>query len=140
MSDNMTVAQRSRTMSRIRSSGNMTTEVRFATLLRAARLSGWRRKVALPGRPDFVFSAARVAVFVDGCFWHGCPRCSLGAKSNQKYWRTKIAGNIARDRRITAQLRVSGWKVVRVWEHAVRIRPQRCVARVRRAVGKSEVV
>src|SRR5688572_13055237 len=98
MADNMTRRQRSRTMSRIRSVGNASTELRFLSLMRSAGLSGWRRNINLPGRPDVTFVRERVAVFLDGCFWHGCPRCYAEPKSNIKYWMRKIAGNVARDK------------------------------------------
>ena len=114
MADDMTAAQRWYTMSRIRSVGNETTELRLVRLLREARLVGWRRRTSLPGKPDFVFRKARVAIFVDGCFWHGCRRCALSAKSNTKYWLPKIARNAARDKRITSELRGAGWVVIRI--------------------------
>ena len=68
-------------------------------------------------RPDFVFPRLRVAVFVDGCFWHGCPRHATQPKTNAAFWRKKIATNKARDRKVNHLLRVNGWKVIRVWEH-----------------------
>jgi DNA mismatch endonuclease (patch repair protein) len=134
MADDMTAAQRSYTMSRIRSARNQSTELRLLRLFRTAGLVGWRRGADLPGRPDFVFRKARVAVFVDGCFWHGCSRCALEAKSNKRYWLPKIARNVARDRRVTRELRSDGWVVVRIWEHMIRTHPGRCLQRVRGAV------
>jgi DNA mismatch endonuclease (patch repair protein) len=71
-------------------------------------------------RPDFVFRERRVAVFVDGCFWHACPRHGTKPKGNAAFWRAKFRGNIARDRRDTRNLRRSGWRVVRLWEHELR--------------------
>lgn len=71
----------------------------------------------LPGRPDIVFGPARVAVFVDGCFWHGCPRHFVQPKNNAEFWRSKIAGNRERDARKDAELEVLGWLAVHVWEH-----------------------
>lgn len=68
-------------------------------------------------KADVVFPRARVAVFVDGCFWHGCPQHGTWPKANAAWWRAKIEGNIARDRRADEQLRAAGWAVVRVWEH-----------------------
>ena len=103
-------------MSAIRGSGNLTTEVRMARLLRAHKLAGWRRHIALPGKPDFTWHREKVVVFVDGCFWHGCPRCYLPPRHNPKFWREKVTGNRARDRRVARTLRAAGWKVIRVWE------------------------
>jgi DNA mismatch endonuclease (patch repair protein) len=74
----------------------------------------------LPGlrrRADLVFTRARVAVFVDGCFWHGCPQHCTSAKSNAAFWAAKITANQARDADTTRRLREAGWTVVRIWEH-----------------------
>lgn len=134
----MTPAQRSYTMSRIRSSGNEATELRFLKQLRAARVTGWRRGVALIGKPDLVFSHERVAVFLDGCFWHGCPRCSLRSKSNLKYWASKIPGNVARDRRVNRALKAKGWRVVRVWQHDIRRNPSTAIRKVLRSLRSAD--
>jgi DNA mismatch endonuclease (patch repair protein) len=90
----------------------------------ALHARGWRFRVDLridasgaKPRPDVVFTRRRVAVFVDGCFWHGCPDHSKVPKSNVDYWRPKLARNAARDRLNDAALRADGWTVVRVWEH-----------------------
>jgi len=68
-------------------------------------------------RADIVFSRVHVAVFVDGCFWHGCPDHMTWPKANAEWWRAKIEANIARDRRTDEQLEEAGWTVVRVWAH-----------------------
>src|SRR6266850_4392882 len=116
----MTAAQRSHTMSRIRSKGNRTTEQRFISLLRIAGVHGWRRNMPMPGRPDLVFPRERIVVFLDGCFWHGCARCYASPpKSNTEYWGPKVAGNRARDKRIVSELRSAGWMTLRVWEHLI---------------------
>jgi DNA mismatch endonuclease (patch repair protein) len=130
VADNLTTKQRSYAMSRIRSSGNSSTEQAFIGLMRRAGLSGWRRKSKLVGRPDFVFSKFHIVVFVDGCYWHGCPRCGLSSKSNLAYWQPKIAGNAKRDRRNTRLLRKAGWIVIRVWEHDLKANPMRCLKRL----------
>ncbi|HYI62625.1 MAG TPA: very short patch repair endonuclease [Acidimicrobiales bacterium] len=69
-------------------------------------------------RPDIVFSRARVAVFADGCFWHGCPEHQHVPQRNQSYWVPKLQKNVERDRRVDAALTQQGWEVIRVWEHA----------------------
>lgn len=117
MADWLSQEQRSRNMASIRSTGNATTEREFLRMLREASISGWRRHVALPGKPDFVFRGQRLAVFIDGCFWHGCPRCYRMPEDNRRYWRLKVASNRDRDRRRTRELRSSGWRVLRIWEH-----------------------
>lgn len=120
MTDWLTREQRSRNMASIRSRGNKTTEARFVSLLRAARISGWRRHADLPGRPDFIFPGKHLAVFVDGCFWHGCPRCYRLPADNRNYWRTKLLSNRRRDRRHARKLRSLNWRVLRIWEHSIK--------------------
>ena len=68
-------------------------------------------------RPDFVFRQARLALFVDGCFWHGCPKHATKPKNNASFWRRKLAGNKHRDRLVRQTLRKAGWHVLRIWEH-----------------------
>jgi DNA mismatch endonuclease (patch repair protein) len=75
------------------------------------------RPLRLTGKPDFVFSKLKLAVFVDGCFWHGCPKHATWPKTRAAFWLAKIRGNQARDRRVNYALRKRGWKVVRLWEH-----------------------
>jgi DNA mismatch endonuclease (patch repair protein) len=106
-------------MSQIRSSGNKSTEVRFLRILRRNGISGWRRRYDLFGQPDFVFASNRVAVFIDGCFWHGCPRHGQQPSQNAEYWRQKLIRNRQRDIEVATYLRKRGWKVFRVWEHAL---------------------
>jgi DNA mismatch endonuclease (patch repair protein) len=108
---------RSKIMTAIRSRGNASTELRFIEILRGAHIAGWRRHEDLPGRPDFVFRDRRVAVFIDGCFWHSCPRCSKPPKQNKSYWGPKLERNRERDKTVCKQLRKSGWTVIRFWEH-----------------------
>jgi len=115
--DVFTKRQRSLVMAAIRSKGNKDTELMLASIFRASGIKGWRRHQPLPGRPDFVFRRERLAVFVDGCFWHGCPRHGRKPASRRGYWLPKLAGNKARDRRVTRQLRTLGWTVLRIWHH-----------------------
>lgn len=131
MADWLSREQRSRNMASIRSKGNRTTEWAFRQLLREARISGWRRHVDLPGKPDFAFRLHRLAVFIDGCFWHGCPRCYRLPEDNRGYWKAKVDSNRARDRRRTRELRLLNWRVLRIWEHALESPSAR-----RRAVAK----
>lgn len=135
MADNLTVEQRSHNMAQIRGRGNLTTEERLVALLRVAQIRGWRRHVPLQGNPDFVFRRERVAVFVDGCFWHGCPKCFRMPKSNIDYWQRKIGRNRVRDRRTTRELKLAGWQVIRIWEHSLG-QPNRVAARLRKALAR----
>src|SRR5437660_2423289 len=95
--DVFTTEKRSKVMAAIRSRGNKATELKLATLLRINGIAGWRRHQNLPGHPDFVFIRERLAIFVDGCFWHGCSSHCRMPKSRLEYWRPKIERNIARD-------------------------------------------
>ncbi len=119
MADVFSKRKRSRVMAAIRSKGNRTTELRLVAILRAAGVTGWRRHLRLPGRPDFAFPGARLAVFVDGCFWHGCPKHCRLPKSRRKFWLGKITRNRSRDRQVARELRRAGWRVTRLWEHAL---------------------
>lgn len=118
MSDIFTAEKRSAVMSRIRGSGNRDTELRMIQLFKAAGIRGWRRSQRLFGKPDFVFPRERLALFVDGCFWHGCPKPKHAPmpKNRAEWWAAKLARNKDRDLLVTRTLRKQGWKVIRVWE------------------------
>ena len=88
-----------------------------------------------PGKPDFLFSKERLAVFVDDCFWHGCPRCYRRPKSNRKFWDAKVDYNRKKDRRFTRQLRAKGWRVWRIWECRLK-KPDSVIHRVRRMLRR----
>jgi DNA mismatch endonuclease (patch repair protein) len=141
MPDVFTKQKRSEVMSKIRARGNKETELVLMAIFRRYKITGWRRhqlvkfgmrsaecgiqrgrklKLSIGVRPDFVFPQERVAVFVDGCFWHGCPKhCRLPA-GNRAFWRKKFERNRARDRLVNRRLRASGWRVIRIWEHQLR--------------------
>lgn len=127
--DVLTKEQRSKVMAAVRSRGNKETEQRFAAILRAAGITGWRKHQPLPGRPDFVFRHARLAIFVDGCFWHGCRWHCRIPQDNREYWQRKISRNATRDRSTTRLLRRSGWRVLRIWAHSLRA-PQIVLRRI----------
>jgi DNA mismatch endonuclease (patch repair protein) len=120
-------------MARVKSSGNKSTEVKLLALLRGNKITGWRRNHAMFGRPDFVFPRERVAVFVDGGFWHGHPLKCRMPQANRAYWERKIERNVARDRCVNRTLRARGWRVVRIWEDSVQ-KPS-TTARLRRALA-----
>jgi DNA mismatch endonuclease, patch repair protein len=132
MADIWSIAKRSEVMGRIRSSGNAKTELRLIEVMKQHRITGWRRHQPLPGKPDFTFRPERVVIFVDGCFWHGCPKCYRAPTSNQTYWTDKRERNRTRDRRVKTRLREQGWTVVRIWEHALRSDSERVAARLKR--------
>jgi DNA mismatch endonuclease (patch repair protein) len=120
--DKVDSSTRSRIMSMVRGSGNKSTEWRLRAWLIGAGIKGWKLGVRskLPGRPDFIFPRTLIAIFVDGCFWHGCRICARRRKSprtNATFWRTKIRANMVRDRRQNLKLRRLGWTVIRLAEH-----------------------
>ena len=117
MPDIFTKAKRSEVMSRIRSRGNKDTELALIQVFRAQGITGWRRHQAVFGKPDFVFPKLRLALFVDGCFWHACPLHTTKPRNNAAFWRKKFAANQTRDRLVTRTLRARGWRVLRIWEH-----------------------
>ena len=119
-------------MSRIRSK-NTGPEI---MLRRALFQKGLRYKVKslLAGKPDIVFSTARVAIFVDGCFWHGCPDHSRSPKTNAEYWGPKIEKNILKDATATLSLVRDGWLVIRLWEHQIKDDVEGCAIKIARVV------
>lgn len=110
---------RSCIMASIRSQDNKSTELLFLRALRANRITGWRRRFPLCGNPDFVFTTQRVAVFVDGCFWHGCRWHCRMPKTRLDYWQPKIAHNKRRDILVARLLKSKGWRIHRIWEHSL---------------------
>jgi DNA mismatch endonuclease, patch repair protein len=136
MADVFSIRKRSQVMSRIRSTGNKDTELALIRVFRKKNISGWRRHWRLAGNPDFVFLEARLAIFVDGCFWHGCLKHSRPPKSNRVYWRAKMIRNKARDRSVSRTLRTGGWRVLRIWEHELARKNEiRLVRRIQRALS-----
>lgn len=117
MADVFTKAKRSEVMSRIRGRGNKATELAMMRLFRQHHISGWRRHQPVFGKPDFVFRKLKVAVFVDGCFWHGCAKHSKVPLNNRPFWDNKLKANKRRDRLVIHTLKSQGWRVLRVWEH-----------------------
>lgn len=106
-------------MSRIRSTGNKSTELRFRAAMARAGVAGYTVQPDMPERPDLAFLDEKVAVYLDGCFWHGCPQHYKPAKTNRREWRAKILRNQERGNAVLASLAGKGWKVFRVWEHDI---------------------
>src|SRR5665213_1682065 len=117
MSDSVSKEKRSQIMSSVRSKGNEATEMSLIRIFRKHQVTGWRRHRPIPGKPDFVFPRHRLAVFVDGCFWHGCRRHCRMPQDNRRNWQQKTSRNAARDRKTTRLLRRVGWRVLRIWKH-----------------------
>ena len=137
MPDIFTKAKRSAVMSRIRGHGNKDTELALMKLLRQHGITGWRRYQNVFGKPDFLFRWNRLALFVDGCFWHGCPRHCKIPSGNRGFWKKKFAANKTRDRRVNRELRKLGWRVVRIWEHDLAKRGAACIRKIQAATNSS---
>jgi DNA mismatch endonuclease (patch repair protein) len=118
--DTVSRAKRSKIMAAIKSSGTRSTELRLRAWLVSKGIRGWTTNgQGLPGTLDIVFPKKKIAIFVDGCFWHGCIICSrnITPSTNARFWSEKISANQKRDRRVVRFLRASGWGVIRIWEH-----------------------
>jgi DNA (cytosine-5)-methyltransferase 1 len=116
---------------------NTSAERALRIALSAAGLRGYRlHHQAVPGTPDVVFRLERLAVFVDGCFWHGCPECYREPKSHKEYWTMKVQRNKDRDAAVNVACKAKGWRVLRIWEHEVLRVPRRVAARVRRSLRR----
>ena len=126
---------RSRIMASVKSSGGRTTEKALSLRLRAAGLLGYRKQWAVLGKPDFAWPGLKVAVFVDGCFWHGCKKHCRIPEDNKQYWRGKIARNVRRDKATVHHLRKLGWQIFRIWEHSLK-EPIRIAGRIRSRLSK----
>ena len=107
-------------MTSVKSSNTKSTELKFISLLKENNVTGWRRNYSLTGKPDFVFPKIKIAVFIDGCFWHGCSTHCRMPSSNVDYWNSKIDKNKIRDKNITKTLRMKGWQVIRILEHEIK--------------------
>jgi len=122
---------RSRTMSKIRGHNNATTEKRFRFSLVGHGIKGWAiQPKDIIGKPDIYFNRKKIAVFLDGCFWHGCPKCGHYPKTNSKFWKTKILRNKERDNEKRRLLKKKGIKVVRYWEHQIINDLDRCISKL----------
>jgi len=103
--------QRSGCMSKIKGK-NTELEKLFWKSVAELKIKGYRRNTKNIGKPDLYFSNHKIAVFIDGCFWHGCPRCYTSPATNRKFWADKIRNNIKRDRTVNSELRKDGVKVL----------------------------
>jgi DNA mismatch endonuclease (patch repair protein) len=119
-----TIPDVSERMKRVRTS-RTSAEREVEKVLRRIGLRYKRNPKSLPGTPDFLIQDENLAIFVDGCFWHGCPRCFSGTRRNGKWWRAKIETNRRRDKRMDSRLRRLGYRVVHFWEHDSKMRVQK---------------
>jgi DNA mismatch endonuclease, patch repair protein len=132
--DTRSKEKRSQIMAANRSKNTHSTERRLRSALASAHISGWRLNAKdLPGKPDFVFDNEKVAIFVDGCFWHGCI-CKRLSATNVEFWKNKIENNMARDKRVSRLLRKQGWKVIRIREHELKRSISKTIKKIRKAI------
>lgn len=142
MRDSLTKAERSAHMAKVRSLENRSTEQVVEEALKRAKIRGWvKHPKEILGRPDFYFQKTRLALFVDGCFWHACPKCNRRTpRTRSAFWQHKIAQNRRRDERVRRKLQRDGFHAIRVWEHE--LRSQRWLKRVReklRSLGQVQI-
>ena len=131
MIDRLDARTRSRNMSAVKSKGNLSTEWRLRSRMIQKGINGWElhpRDVI--GKPDFVFRREKIAVFVDGCFWHGCRYCRTLPSTNKDFWKLKIASNKNRDKLVRSTLGGLGWTTIAIWEHEIKDDPESCVAAI----------
>lgn len=129
--DTVSREKRSEMMAAIKGKGNLSTEVALMTILRKEKITGWRRHYnRVEGRPDFAFPKEKLAIFIDGCFWHGCKKHGAIPKSNIEYWRDKIEANKKRDRSVNRILKNKKWAVLRIWEHEIKYASSRPINKV----------
>lgn len=112
--------ERSKIMAAIRGKSNKSTEGSLRMALVRTGIKGWTLHPRLTGKPDFFFVRQRLALFVDGCFWHGCPKCGHIPATRSTFWRTKIERNKMRDKRNVRLLKANGIRSIRVWEHSLK--------------------
>jgi len=130
-----TTPERSLLMARVRRSGTAPELALRAALHRAGYRYRLNSGSGLPGTPDVVLRRFRLAIFVDGCFWHGCRQHGSLAKTNTEFWTTKILRNRQRDMEVDKALKRLGWKVCRVWEHEVRFQMDHILRRIKRLIA-----
>jgi DNA mismatch endonuclease (patch repair protein) len=133
--DNVDKETRSKVMAKVRSQNTRLEQTLF-NLLVESELSDFATHVKeLPGKPDIVFNKEKVIVFLDSCYWHGCPKHLRMPSSNVEYWQNKIKRNKTRDRQQSSELKKNGWRVVRIWEHELKT-PTSVVRKIARALKK----
>ena len=129
MADVLTPEQRAYNMSRIRGK-DTSPELKLRKILSAEGIRGYRIHYDLPGKPDIVFTKKKIAIFIDGCFWHKCPVCFQEPETRKEFWMKKIRSNIERDKKVDGQLTNDGWTVIRIWEHEIKKEPEKVVKKI----------
>lgn len=120
MADVFDSKKRSDIMSKVHSKNNKSTELKLIQIFQKNNITGWRRNYPVKGHPDFVFLDKKIAIFVDGCFWHGHDCRNTCPSDNAEYWNKKRERNIRHDNEVTALFEQRGWTVIRIWEVSVK--------------------
>lgn len=136
MADIWSKEKRSEVMSKVHSKNNKSTELALIALFKYFGIKGWRRNYKVKGKPDFVFHKQKVAVFADGCFWHGHDCRVFHPKNNEQYWLSKFEKNRQHDLEVTKHLEKLGWRIVRVWE--CEIRKGRAIQKIAEALSEKD--
>jgi DNA mismatch endonuclease (patch repair protein) len=123
-------------MSQIRSK-NTGPEIKLRKQLWSQCIKGYRIHYNLPGKPDIVFTKKKIAIFIDGCFWHKCPICFQEPETRKEFWMKKIQSNIERDKKVNIQLKEMGWTVMRFWEHEIRKNPSLVIETIREKLSEN---
>lgn len=125
---------RSKIMKAIKSKENKSTELVFRSALQQSGISGWTTNEKITGTPDIFFSNYKVAIFLDGCFWHLCPKCGHIPQTNYEYWKSKLERNVTRDRDKAQALQMMGFLVIRFWEHEINQNVDSCIERLKEII------
>lgn len=133
MTDVLTKKQRSFNMSQIKSKDTKP-ELLLKKVLSLNKIRNFRTGYPLPGKPDVVFTKSKLAIFIDGCFWHKCPECFVKPATRSKFWQEKIKGNIRRDKQVNEKIRSLGWQVLRFWEHEINSKPEKVVKNIAKKI------
>lgn len=129
MADVLTKKQRSYNMSQIKSKDTRP-ELYLRKVLLINKIRNFKTNYNLPGKPDLVFTKNKLAVFIDGCFWHKCPKCFVRPVTRSKFWEEKIKNNVRRDKQINKVILSLGWQILRFWEHEINRNPGKVVKKI----------
>jgi len=134
MADKFSKETRSKIMSKVQRNSKPEQVLRKALFRLGYRYSLNHRFKELNFKPDIVMVSRKICIFIDGCFWHKCPRCFKPPKSNKRYWNPKIKRNMERDKQQNYFLRRNGWKVIRVWEHELNQNLKKCITKIEKKI------
>lgn len=137
MTDVLTKKQRKYNMSRIKNKNSLI-ELNLRKYLWKNNIKGYRIHYNIYGKPDIFFTKSKLAVFIDGCFWHKCPKCYIKSETNSSFWNKKIKDNIKRDKKTDFELKKMHIKVIRFWGHEIKKNPNKCISTIRTSISNYE--